>query len=49
MLFTGRLSTATQAWLSDHVVLGTVLLPGAAFVELVTRAGREVAATESRK
>ena len=42
MLFTGRWSLATQPWLADHVVLGTLLLPGAAFVELVTHAGRHV-------
>ncbi|MCA1218801.1 SDR family NAD(P)-dependent oxidoreductase [Streptomyces sp. 8L] len=42
VLFTGRWSTATQPWLADHVVLGTLLLPGAAFVELVTHAGRHV-------
>ncbi|RKT56259.1 type I polyketide synthase [Saccharothrix australiensis] len=39
-LFTGRLSTATHAWLADHVVLGEVLLPGTAFVELALGAGR---------
>ncbi|MBL1102378.1 type I polyketide synthase [Streptomyces coffeae] len=42
VLFTGRWSLATQPWLADHVVLGTLLLPGAAFVELVTHAGRHV-------
>jgi pimaricinolide synthase PimS1 len=41
---TGRLSLATQPWLADHAVAGTVLLPGAAFVELVLRAGQEVGA-----
>ncbi|MCP2170436.1 Phosphopantetheine attachment site, partial [Goodfellowiella coeruleoviolacea] len=42
ILFTGRLSLAAQPWLAEHVVLNTVLLPGAALVELVLRAGAEV-------
>ncbi|OIJ90608.1 polyketide synthase [Streptomyces sp. MUSC 14] len=42
MLLTGKWSLATHPWLADHVVLGTTLLPGAAFVELVTHAGRQV-------
>jgi acyl transferase domain-containing protein len=33
-LFTGSLSLETHPWLADHVVMGIVLLPGAAFVEL---------------
>ncbi|MDO0924395.1 SDR family NAD(P)-dependent oxidoreductase [Streptomyces sp. TG1A-8] len=41
ILLTGRLSTRTQAWLADHAVHGTVLLPGTAFVELALRAGQE--------
>ncbi|MFI1356770.1 SDR family NAD(P)-dependent oxidoreductase [Streptomyces sp. NPDC020898] len=40
-LFTGRLSLRTHPWLADHVVLGRVLLPGTAFVELALRAGGE--------
>jgi acyl transferase domain-containing protein/acyl carrier protein len=40
-LFTGRLSLEGHPWLADHAVLGTVLLPGAAFVELALRAGGE--------
>ncbi|GII95400.1 type I polyketide synthase [Sinosporangium siamense] len=40
-LLTGRLSVASQPWLADHAVLGTVLLPGTAFVELVLRAGEQ--------
>ena len=39
-LFTGRLSSATHPWLPDHAVGGTVLLPGAACLELVAHAGR---------
>ncbi|MFF5443394.1 SDR family NAD(P)-dependent oxidoreductase, partial [Streptomyces achromogenes] len=37
-VLTGRLSLATHPWLADHSVLGTVLLPATAFVELVVRA-----------
>ncbi|MEU8480894.1 SDR family NAD(P)-dependent oxidoreductase [Streptomyces hygroscopicus] len=39
LAFTGRLSLQTQPWLADHAVMGTVLLPGTAFVELALRAG----------
>ncbi|HKS44583.1 MAG TPA: SDR family NAD(P)-dependent oxidoreductase, partial [Amycolatopsis sp.] len=42
IVFTGRWSLGTQPWLADHVVSGTVLVPGAAFVELAVRAGDEV-------
>ncbi|WP_191253729.1 type I polyketide synthase [Amycolatopsis oliviviridis] len=38
----GRLSRAVQPWLADHAVLGTVLVPGAALVELAVRAGDEL-------
>src|ERR1700684_1475862 len=41
VVLTGRLSLATHPWLADHQVAGTVLLPGAAFAELVVRAGDE--------
>ncbi|MGP9017961.1 SDR family NAD(P)-dependent oxidoreductase [Streptomyces sp. BR1] len=41
-LFTGRLSLATHPWLADHAVMGSVLLPGTAFVELAVRAGDQV-------
>ncbi|HEX6342394.1 MAG TPA: SDR family NAD(P)-dependent oxidoreductase [Umezawaea sp.] len=41
-LFTARLSATTHAWLADHVVAGTVLVPGTAFVEMALRAGAEV-------
>ncbi|MFF2660061.1 SDR family NAD(P)-dependent oxidoreductase [Kitasatospora sp. NPDC058032] len=37
-VFTGRLSLATHPWLADHAVLDTVLLPGAALVELALHA-----------
>ncbi|MGA2166545.1 MAG: acyltransferase domain-containing protein, partial [Solirubrobacteraceae bacterium] len=39
-LFTGRLSLEAQPWLADHAVMGVVLLPGTAFVELALCAGR---------
>ncbi|QSY50319.1 MULTISPECIES: type I polyketide synthase [Streptomyces] len=39
VLYTGRLSLAGQPWLADHAVLGTVLLPGTALVEVALRAG----------
>ncbi|MFF9869158.1 type I polyketide synthase, partial [Streptomyces sp. NPDC013953] len=42
LLLTGRLSLTTHPWLADHAALDTVLLPGAAFVELALRAGEAV-------
>jgi polyketide synthase 7 len=42
VVLTGRFSVANQPWLADHAVAGTVLLPGAGFVELMLRAGDEV-------
>ncbi len=41
-VFTGRLSLATHAWLGDHAVMGSVLLPGAALVELALHVGGEL-------
>ncbi len=38
-LLTGRLSLESHPWLADHVVSGSVLLPGTAFVELALYAG----------
>ena len=40
--FTGRFSKSAQPWLADHAVHGSALLPGAAFVDLMLRAGRDV-------
>ncbi|MET9293114.1 type I polyketide synthase [Streptomyces sp. NPDC003077] len=37
-VLTGRLSLGAQPWLADHEVLGRVLLPGTAFVELALQA-----------
>ena len=42
VVMAGRLSVASQPWLADHAVGGTILFPGAGFVELVIRAGDEV-------
>jgi NADPH:quinone reductase-like Zn-dependent oxidoreductase/acyl carrier protein len=41
-LWTGRLSLSTHPWLADHAVLGTVVAPGTAFVELALRAGEQL-------
>ncbi|MET9108798.1 type I polyketide synthase, partial [Streptomyces zhihengii] len=41
-LFTGRISTDTQPWTRDHVVMGAVVVPGVALVEMSLAAGREV-------
>ncbi|MFG1701535.1 SDR family NAD(P)-dependent oxidoreductase, partial [Nonomuraea sp. NPDC049309] len=38
-ILTGRLSATAQPWLADHVINGTPILPGTAFVELALRAG----------
>src|SRR5947209_9764463 len=43
-VFIGRVSLSTQPWLRDHEVLGSVLLPATAFVELALHAGREAGA-----
>ncbi len=32
-VFTGRVSLQTNAWLADHLVMGSALLPGTAFLE----------------
>ncbi|MEU2850052.1 beta-ketoacyl synthase N-terminal-like domain-containing protein, partial [Streptomyces sp. NPDC007049] len=42
VLFTGRLSVRSHPWLADHAVMGRVLLPGTALLELAIRAGDEV-------
>ncbi|XCX49650.1 type I polyketide synthase [Streptomyces phytohabitans] len=45
-LFTGRLALATHRWLGDHVVMGTVILPGTAIVELALHATQTVGLDE---
>nr|WP_248868547.1 type I polyketide synthase [Streptomyces halobius] len=39
-LFTGRLSTDTQPWAAQHMLLGTIVVPGTGLVELALAAGR---------
>ncbi len=41
-LFTGRVSFQTHPWIADHVIAGSVLLPGTAFLELALRVGSQV-------
>jgi pimaricinolide synthase PimS1 len=43
-LLTGRLSLQTHPWLADHAVLGTVMLPATAFVELALKAAEQAGA-----
>ncbi|MFF8956545.1 alpha/beta fold hydrolase [Streptomyces sp. NPDC014894] len=43
-LFTGRLSLGAHPWLAEHAVLDRIVVPGAAVVELVLRAGQYVGA-----
>ncbi|GDY58214.1 hypothetical protein SVIO_088370 [Streptomyces violaceusniger] len=42
VLLTGRLSLQTHPWLADHQVMGAVLVPGAALVEMAVRAGEHI-------
>ncbi|WP_425385458.1 type I polyketide synthase [Streptomyces himastatinicus] len=42
VLLTSRLSVRSHPWLADHVVAGSVLVPGTAFVELAVQAGDRV-------
>ncbi|MCK2240553.1 MULTISPECIES: type I polyketide synthase [unclassified Crossiella] len=42
VLLTGKLSRRTHPWLVDHQILGSVLVPGTALVELALRAADEV-------
>jgi acyl transferase domain-containing protein/NAD(P)-dependent dehydrogenase (short-subunit alcohol dehydrogenase family)/acyl carrier protein len=41
-LFAGRLSLQSHPWLAEHAVSGSILLPGAALLELALYAGRRV-------
>src|SRR6202007_493277 len=41
-LFTGLLSLESQPWLADHVVLGSCVVPGAAFAELALHAAAQI-------
>nr|WP_086821080.1 type I polyketide synthase [Allokutzneria sp. NRRL B-24872] len=40
-VLTGRISLESHGWLADHAVLGSVLVPGTALVDLAITAGRE--------
>ena len=42
VVMAGRLALSSQAWLADHAVAGTVLFPGAGFIDLAIRAGDHV-------
>ena len=42
LVLTGRLAVDSHPWLADHVVFGSVIVPGTAFVELAVRAGDQV-------
>ncbi|WP_283781933.1 type I polyketide synthase [Streptomyces kronopolitis] len=44
LLLSGRLAPGSDPWLSHHVVMGTVLLPGTGFVELALEAARAAGA-----
>ena len=46
LVLTGRLATGAQPWLADHTILGAVMLPGAAFVELAAHAAALAGLTE---
>ncbi|QFU87508.1 type I polyketide synthase [Amycolatopsis sp. YIM 10] len=45
VVLTGKVSPATDSWLADHVVLGSVVFPGTGFVELAMRAADQVGCT----
>ncbi|WP_372454343.1 SDR family NAD(P)-dependent oxidoreductase [Streptomyces tardus] len=38
-LFTGRLSRGSHSWIADHQVMGAVLVPGTALLEIAVHAG----------
>ncbi|MEU5048118.1 polyketide synthase dehydratase domain-containing protein, partial [Streptomyces griseorubiginosus] len=44
VLMTAQLSLKSHPWLADHAVSGTVLVPGAALVEMAVQAGDQVGA-----
>ncbi|GAA2408266.1 SDR family NAD(P)-dependent oxidoreductase [Streptomyces viridochromogenes] len=41
LVLTGRISQATHPWTADHALMGVVLLPGAALVEMALHAGQQ--------
>ncbi|MFC4537066.1 SDR family NAD(P)-dependent oxidoreductase, partial [Sphaerisporangium dianthi] len=42
LVLSGLLSLRAQPWLADHAIMGTVLFPGTAFVEIAVHAGDHV-------
>ncbi|MBL1102165.1 SDR family NAD(P)-dependent oxidoreductase, partial [Streptomyces sp. 205] len=42
LVFSGSLSLRTHTWLADHLIQGTALLPGTAFVDLLLYVGDQV-------
>ncbi|NGO74048.1 hypothetical protein G5C65_38180, partial [Streptomyces sp. SB3404] len=49
VVLSGELSVSLQPWLADHMVLGRIVVPGTALVEMVLRAGQEVACSLVRE
>ena len=49
VLFVGEVSLQSHPWLTDHAVLGNVLLPGAAFLELELYAGAKMGCGVARE
>ncbi|MFG3229972.1 type I polyketide synthase [Kitasatospora sp. NPDC048194] len=45
LILTGRLSPRSHRWLADHVVLGSTVVPGTAYLELALHAARSVGCT----
>ncbi|WP_146057606.1 type I polyketide synthase, partial [Streptomyces sp. SM12] len=41
LVLTGRIAVDTHPWVADHRILGQVVVPGAALVEMAVRAGDE--------
>ncbi|SPF07455.1 Beta-ketoacyl-acyl-carrier-protein synthase I [Streptomyces sp. MA5143a] len=46
VIATGRISSSTHPWIADHKVLGTVLLPGTAYVDMACWAGQRLGCPE---
>jgi acyl transferase domain-containing protein len=42
VVLNGRLSVRSHPWLADHLVMGSVVLPGTAMLELALRAGEQI-------
>ncbi|GGM75268.1 hypothetical protein GCM10012275_52450 [Longimycelium tulufanense] len=42
LVLSGQLSVDTASWLADHVILGKIVVPGTALVDLVLWAGEQV-------